>query len=442
MAITSSSFPWGSDASDKVTIEWDPAVKSQPIKVYTTANNTGSSRVMNIVVTPNHPGENAVIEIAQPGTDPIVSTTYGPLKIKGASLVCNGNIVDSASSFTFPAGVCNLDLTLNAFKDRTDTYASGAVVTTEVAATGDTFYVGGILWENDPSEYYRMLSYSGSASDAVWTANDNNTTKSCLFSSLGTTITPSYSNLTFTIGISTTSLDLATENAISGSGIDIITGLQQEANSIVGISAISRVSWNEPRLTSAAASSQYGYAHYKGIYTFTSGSFDTSNRVIPVTFTSSTSWLVIDSQNPSYSAALSQVLVRSGSANTTGQDRTGFLDVYPYNFPEFGMIDIVNVIQAGEVTKTEVTIRGFLQSSATGGLPTLRLTASPQAPASTLEVTVSVINKNSGSRVETYLIASGSSVELYTLSDGDTRVSIVDVSPKEDSSCTYTRWLN
>ena len=47
MAITSSSFPWGSDASDKVTIEWDPAVKSQPIKVYTTANNTGSSRVMN-----------------------------------------------------------------------------------------------------------------------------------------------------------------------------------------------------------------------------------------------------------------------------------------------------------------------------------------------------------------------------------------------------------
>jgi len=438
MAITSSSFPWGSDASDKVTIEWDPAVKSQPIKVYTTANNTGSPRVMNIVVTPNHPGENAVIEIAQPGTDPIVSTTYGPLKIKGASLVCNGNIVDSASSFTFPAGVCNLDLTLDAFKDRTDTYASGAVVTTEVEAIGDTFYVGGILWENDPSEYYRMLSYSGSASDAVWTANGNNTTKSCLFSSLGTTITPSYSNLTFTIGISTTSLDLATENAISGSGIDIITGLQQEANSIVGISAISRVSWNEPRLTSAAASSQYGYAHYTGVYTFTSGSFDTSSRFIPVTFTSGTSWLVIDSQNPSYSATKSQVLVRSGSANTTGQDRTGYLDVYPYNFPEFGMIDRVNVIQAGGVTKTTVTIRGILQSSATGGLPTLRLTASPKAPASTLEVTVSVINKTSGSRVETYSIAAGSSVELYTLSDGDTRVSIVDVSPTEDSSCTYT----
>lgn len=349
MAITSSSFPWGSDASDKVTIEWDPAVKSQPIKVYTAANNTGSPRVMNIVVTPNHPGENAVIEIAQPGTDPIVSTTYGPLKIKGASLalVCNGNIVDSASSFTFPAGVCNLDLILNAFKDRTDTYASGAVVTTEVAAIGDTFYVGGVLWENDPSEYYRMLSYSGSASDAVWTANGNNTTKSCLFSSIGTTITPSYSNLTFTIGISTTSLDLATENAISGSGIDIITGLQQEANSIVGISAIRRVSWNEPQLTSAAASSQYGYAHYTGICTFTSGSFDTSNRVIPVTFTSDTSWLVIDSQNPYYSAVLSQVLVRSGSANTTGQDRTGYLYVYPYNLPEFGMIDVVNVIQAG-----------------------------------------------------------------------------------------------
>lgn len=438
MAITSSSFPWGSDASDKVTIEWDPAVKSQPIKVYTTANNTGSSRVMNIVVTPNHPGENAVIEIAQPGTDPIVSTTYGPLKIKGASLVCNGTIVDSASSFTFPAGVCNLDLTLNVFKARTDTYASGAVVTTEVAAFGDTFYVGGILWENDPSEYYRMLSYSGSASDAVWTANGNNTTKSCLFSSLGTTITPSYSNLTFTIGVSTTSLDVATENAVSGSGSDIITGLQQEANSIVGISAISRVSWNEPRLTSAAASSQYGYAHYTGVYTFTSGSFDTSSRFIPVTFTSGTSWLVIDSQNPSYSATQSQVLVRSGSANTTGQDRTGYLDVYPYNFPEFGMIDRVNVIQAGGVTKTTVTIRGILQSSATGGLPTLRLTASPQAPASTLEVTVSVINKTSGSRVETYSIAAGSSVELYTLSDGDTRVSIVDVSPTEDSSCTYT----
>lgn len=438
MAITSSSFPWGSDASDKVTIEWDPAVKSQPIKVYTTANNTGSSRVMNIVVTPNHPGENAVIEIAQPGTDPIVSTTYGPLKIKGASLVCNGTIVDSASSFTFPAGVCNLDLTLNVFKDRTDTYASGAVVTTEVAAFGDTFYVGGILWENDPSEYYRMLSYSGSASDAVWTANGNNTTKSCLFSSLGTTITPSYSNLTFTIGVSTTSLDVATENAVSGSGSDIITGLQQEANSIVGISAISRVSWNEPRLTSAAASSQYGYAHYTGVYTFTSGSFDTSSRFIPVTFTSGTSWLVIDSQNPSYSATQSQVLVRSGSANTTGQDRTGYLDVYPYNFPEFGMIDRVNVIQAGGVTKTTVTIRGILQSSATGGLPTLRLTASPQAPASTLEVTVSVINKTSGSRVETYSIAAGSRVELYTLSDGDTRVSIVDVSPTEDSSCTYT----
>ena len=438
MAITSSSFPWGSDASDKVTIEWDPAVKSQPIKVYTTANNTGSSRVMNIVVTPNHPGENAVIEIAQPGTDPIVSTTYGPLKIKGASLVCNGTIVDSASSFTFPAGVCNLDLTLNVFKDRTDTYASGAVVTTEVAAFGDTFYVGGILWENDPSEYYRMLSYSGSASDAVWTANGNNTTKSCLFSSLGTTITPSYSNLTFTIGVSTTSLDVATENAVSGSGSDIITGLQQEANSIVSISAISRVSWNEPRLSSAAASSQYGYAHYTGVYTFTSGSFATSSRFIPVTFTSGTSWLVIDSQNPSYSATQSQVLVRSGSANTTGQDRTGYLDVYPYNFPEFGMIDRVNVIQAGGVTKTTVTIRGILQSSATGGLPTLRLTASPQAPASTLEVTVSVINKTSGSRVETYSIAAGSSVELYTLSDGDTRVSIVDVSPTEDSSCTYT----
>lgn len=347
MAITSSSFPWGSDASDKVTIEWDPAVKSQPIKVYTTANNTGSSRVMNIVVTPNHPGENAVIEIDQPGTDPIVSTTYGPLKIKGASLVCNGNIVDSASSFTFPAGVCNLDLTLNVFKDRTDTYASGAVVTTEVEAIGDTFYVGGVLWENDPSEYYRMLSYSGSASDAVWTANGNNTTKSCLFSSVGTTITPDYSNLTFTIGISTTSLDFATENAISGSGINIITGLQQEANSIVGISAISRVSWNEPRLTSAAASSQYGYANYSGIYTFTSGSFDTSNRFIPVTFTSATSWLVIDSQTPAYSATQSRVLVRSGSANTTGQERTGYLDVYPYNFPEFGMIDRVNVIQAG-----------------------------------------------------------------------------------------------
>lgn len=437
MAITSSSFPWGSDASDKVTIEWDPAVKSQPIKVYTTANNTGSSRVMNIVVTPNHPGENAVIEIAQPGTDPIVSTTYGPLKIKGASLVCNGTIVDSASSFTFPAGVCNLDLTLNVFKDRTDTYASGAVVTTEVAAFGDTFYVGGILWENDPSEYYRMLSYSGSASDAVWTANGNNTTKSCLFSSVGTTITPDYSNLTFTIGISTTSLDLATENAISGSGIDIITGLQQEANSIVGISAISRVSWNEPRLTSAAASSQYGYAHYTGVYTFTSGSFDTSSRFIPVTFTSGTSWLVIDSQNPSYSATQSQVLVRSGSANTTGQDRTGYLDVYPYNFPEFGMIDRVNVIQAGGVTKTTVTIRGILQSSATGGLPTLRLTASPQAPASTLEVSVSIIN-TSGSRTEIYSMPAGSSVELYTLSAGDTRVSIVGVSPTEDSSCTYT----
>ena len=67
MAITSSSFPWGSDASDKVTIEWDPAVKSQPIKVYTTANNTGSSRVMNIDVNPNHQGVNAVIEIAQSG---------------------------------------------------------------------------------------------------------------------------------------------------------------------------------------------------------------------------------------------------------------------------------------------------------------------------------------------------------------------------------------
>lgn len=85
-----------------------------------------------------------------------------------------------------------------------------------------------------------------------------------------------------------------------------------------------------------------------------------------------------------------------------------------------------------------MTIRGVLQSSATGGLPTLRLTASPKAPASTLEVTVSVINKTSGSRVETYSIAAGSSVELYTLSDGDTRVSIVDVSPTEDSSCTYT----
>lgn len=438
MAITSSSFPWGSDASDKVTIEWDPAVKSQPIKVYTTANNTGSSRVMNIVVTPNHPGENAVIEIAQPGTDPIVSTTYGPLKIKGASLVCNGNIVDSASSFTFPAGVCNLDLTLNAFKDRTDTYASGAVVTTEVEAIGDTFYVGGILWENDLSEYYRMLSYSGSASDAVWTANGNNTTKSCLFSSLDTTITPSYSNLTFTIGVSTTSLDVATENAVSGSGSDIITGLQQEANSIVDVTAIRRVSWNEPRLTSAAASSQYGYAHYTGIYIFTSGSFDTSNRFIPVTFTSATSWLVIDSKTPSYSATQSRVLVRSGSANTTGKDRTGFLNVYPFDSPESGMIDMANVIQAGGVTKTTVTIRGILQSSTTGVLPTLRLTASPKAPASTLEVTVSVINKTSGSRVETYSIAAGSSVELYTLSDGDTRVSIVDVSPTEDSSCTYT----
>lgn len=437
MAITSSSFPWGSDASDKVTIEWDPVVKSQPIKVYTTANNTGSSRVMNIVVTPNHPGDNAVIEIAQSGTDPIVSTTYGPLKIKGASLVCNGNIVDSASSFTFPAGVCNLELTLNVFKDRTDTYASGAVVTTEVAAIGDTFYVGGVLWENDPSEYYRMISYSGSASDAVWTANGNNITKSCLFSSLGTTITPSYSNLTFTIGISTTSLDAATENAISGSGSDIITGLQQEANSIVGFSDISRVSWNDPRLTSAAASSQYGYAHYTGIYTFTSGSLDTSSRFIPVTFTSATSWLVVDSQNPSYSATKSQVLVRSGSANTTGQDRTGYLDVYSYNLPDFGLLDRVNVVQAGGAVKTTVTIRGFLQSSPTGGLPTLRLSASPQAPASTLAVSVSIINI-SGSRSETYSMPAGSRSELYTLSDGDTRVSIVGVSPTKDSSCTYT----
>lgn len=437
MAITSSSFPWGSDASDKVTIEWDPAVKSQPIKVYTTANNTGSSRVMNIVVTPNHPGENAVIEIAQPGTYPIVSTTYGPLKIKGASLICNGTIVDSASSFTFPAGVCNLELTLNVFKDRTDTYASGAVVTTEVAAIGDTFYVGGVLWENDPSEYYRMLSYSGSASDAVWTANGNNTTKSCLFSSVGTTITPDYSNLTFTIGISTTSLDLATENAISGSGIDIITGLQQEANSIVGISDISRVSWNDPRLTSAAASTQYGYAHYTGICTFASGSLDTSSRFIPVTFTSATSWLVVDGQNPFYSATQSQVLVRSGSANTTGQDRTGYLDVYSYNLPNFGMLDRVNVVQAGEAVKTTVTIRGILQSSATGGLPTLRLTASPKAPASTLEVSVFVIS-TSGSRTEAYSMPAGSRVELYTLSAGDTRVSIVGVSPTEDSSCTYT----
>lgn len=437
MAITSSSFPWGSDASDKVTIEWDPAVKSQPIKVYTTANNTGSSRVMNIVVTPNHPGENAVIEISQSGTDPIVSTTYGPLKIKGASLVCNGSIVDSASSFTFPAGVCNLDLTLNVFKDRTDTYASGAVVTTEVAATGDTFYVGGVLWENDPSEYYRMISYSGSASDAAWTANGNNTTKSCLFSSVGTTITPDYSNLTFTIGISTTFLDSATENAISGSGINIITGLQQEANSIVDISAVSLVSWNNPRLTSAAASSQYGYANYSGIYTFTSGSSDTSSRFVPVTFTSATSWLVVDSQTPAYSATQSRVLVRSGSANTTGQERTGYLDVYPYNFPEFGMIGRVNVIQAGGVAKTTVTIRGFLQSSSTGGAPTLRLSASPQAPASTLEVSVSIIN-TSGSRTETYSMPAGSSVELYTLSAGDTRVSIVDVSPTEDSSCIYT----
>lgn len=437
MAITSSSFPWGSDASDKVTIEWDPAVKSQPIKVYTTANNTGSFRVMNIVVTPNHPGENAVIEIAQSGTDPIVSTTYGPLKIKDASLVCNGSIVDSASSFTFPAGVCNLELTLNVFKDRTDTYASGAVVTTEVEAIGDTFYVGGVLWENDPSEYYRMISYSGSASDAVWTANGNNTTKSCLFSSLGTTITPSYSNLTFTIGISTTSLDAATENAISGSGSDIITGLQQEANSIVGFSDISRVSWNNPRLTSAAASSQYGYAHYTGIYTFTSGSLDTSSRFIPVTFTSATSWLVVDSQNPSYSATKSQVLVRSGSANTTGQDRTGYLDVYSYNLPDFGLLGRVNVVQAGGAVKTTVTIREFLQSSPTGGLSTLRLSASPQAPASTLAVSVSIINI-SGSRTETYSMPAGSSVELYTLSAGDTRASIVGVSPTEDSSCTYT----
>lgn len=85
-----------------------------------------------------------------------------------------------------------------------------------------------------------------------------------------------------------------------------------------------------------------------------------------------------------------------------------------------------------------MTIRAFLQSSSTGGLPTLRLNTSPQAPASTLEVTVSVINKTSGSRIETYSIASGSSVELYTLSDGDNRVSIVDVAPTEDSSCTYT----
>lgn len=85
-----------------------------------------------------------------------------------------------------------------------------------------------------------------------------------------------------------------------------------------------------------------------------------------------------------------------------------------------------------------MTIRGILQSSTTGGLPTLRLTASPKAPASTLEVTVSVINKTSGSRTEAYSMPAGSSSELYTLSDGDTRVSIVGVSPTEDSSCTYT----
>lgn len=84
-----------------------------------------------------------------------------------------------------------------------------------------------------------------------------------------------------------------------------------------------------------------------------------------------------------------------------------------------------------------MTIRGFLQSSSTGGAPTLRLSASPQAPASTLEVSVSIIN-TSGSRTETYSMPAGSSVELYTLSAGDTRVSIVDVSPTEDSSCTYT----
>lgn len=84
-----------------------------------------------------------------------------------------------------------------------------------------------------------------------------------------------------------------------------------------------------------------------------------------------------------------------------------------------------------------MTIRGFLQSSATGGLPTLRLTASPQAPASTLEVSVSIIN-TSGSRTEIYFMPAGSSAELYTLSAGDTRVSIVGVSPTEDGSCTYT----
>lgn len=84
-----------------------------------------------------------------------------------------------------------------------------------------------------------------------------------------------------------------------------------------------------------------------------------------------------------------------------------------------------------------MTIRGILQSSTTGGLPTLRLTASPKAPASTLEVSVSVIS-TSGSRTETYSMPAGSSVELYTLSAGDTRVSIVGVSPTEDSSCTYT----
>lgn len=91
----------------------------------------------------------------------------------------------------------------------------------------------------------------------------------------------------------------------------------------------------------------------------------------------------------------------------------------------------------GRQLKTTVTIRGFLQSSPTGGLPTLRLSASPQAPASTLAVSVSIIN-TSGSRSETYSMPAGSSVELYTLSAGDTRASIVGVSHTEDSSCTYT----
>lgn len=434
MATEMQDFLWGSDPADKVSIEWDPAVKSQPIKVYTTANTTGSSRVMNITVAPNNPGNRATIVIEQQGEDEIVSTTYGPLKFRGFSATCNGSVVEGG--YTFIPGRCDLTISFGVYKDRTDVYSSGKTVVTEVESFNDPFFLGGdLLSTADSSVAYRRLLYADPAGLSY--TNGAATTVSAYFAPMDYLVAES-DEVSFVVASSEIDINDAHDKVLSGPNYTVATPCVQDANLITEVKGGTKESWNEPTLLASAASSALGIGSFKGRYVYTSGAEDPTARFLPVRYeVFQTNWLAITSQNPNYSATESSVSVRSTAANTTSTQRTGYLSAYS-NDTSNTLLAVVSVFQSGSGDKTTVTIMGILQSSATGGLPTLRLTAFPQAPASTLEVTVSVINKTSGSRVETYSIASGSSAELYTLSDGDTRVSIVDVSPTEDSSCTYT----